>query len=266
MKYFLLSRNWIKKKTLRFTRLLELSLNQFRLEWYLIKSYGNLFLLIIFWNRHPTSERNLIVAIDALKMMRKKLNIRARLSALVRRQKCFVSADCCNRRTSFRLSMARPNWLSFLDRFFLSHRIFIFFSLTLCCGEPMPDTVSMAGRLKSGEMKEKPRKGSKNWANKREGEREKETERERERERESDTLCDVLFQSRPSVTHTYGTQPHTLGARKSDWIRSPDVFFSLVILSNRSGDGNPADDFQKPSDFKSSSCSYLYSIFRVAYM
>ena len=127
MKYFLLSRNWIKKKTLRFTRLLELSLNQFRLEWYLIKSYGNLFLLIIFWNRHPTSERNLIVAIDALKMMRKKLNIRARLSALVRRQKCFVSADCCNRRTSFRLSMARPNWLSFLDRFFLSHRIFIFF-------------------------------------------------------------------------------------------------------------------------------------------
>ena len=97
-------------------------------------------------------------------------------------------------------------------------------------------------------------------------ERKRDRERERERERESDTLCDVLFQSRPSVTHTYGTQPHTLGARKSDWIRSPDVFFSLVILSNRSGDGNPADDFQKPSDFKSSSCSYLYSIFRVAYM
>ena len=100
----------------------------------------------------------------------------------------------------------------------------------------------------------------------REREREKKRQRERERERESDTLCDVLFQSRPSVTHTYGTQPHTLGARKSDWIRSPDVFFSLVILSNRSGDGDPADDFQKPSDFKSSSCSYLYSIFRVAYM
>ena len=209
MKYFLLSRNWIKKKTLRFTRLLELSLNQFRLEWYLIKSYGNLFLLIIFWNRHPTSERNLIVAIDALKMMRKKLNIRARLSALVRRQKCFVSADCCNRRTSFRLSMARPNWLSFLDRFFLSHRIFIFFSLTLCCGEPMPDTVSMAGRLKSGEMKEKPRKGSKNWANKREGEREKETERERERERERYPVWRLVPVQAIRNAHVRHATPHS---------------------------------------------------------